>query len=214
MKTRIISQFDTSAINEILKVILSGGVVAIPTDTVYGIACAVKDSRAIQSLYEIKKRENIKAIPVLLANLNQNDQIAKPLSENALILAKIFWPGALTIIVKKSDSIPDTLTIYETIGIRIPDHEWLRKLLRKAGPLATTSANLSGAASTATAQEVFDQLGGRIDLIVDGGKCKSGIASTVVDCSGSEIKILREGDIKSEQIIAALNNQDIGEKYE
>lgn len=204
MNTRIISQADDSTIQATLSVIRSGGVVAVPTDTVYGIACSVENSNAIQSLYQIKIRESIKAIPVLIADMNQIDLVAKSLNENTRKLAQTFWPGALTLIVLKNDSLPLNLTIHPTVGVRIPDHDWLRAIMRETGPLAATSANISGEASPSTASQVLDQLNGRIELIIDGGECKGGISSTVVDCSGEEIKILREGGITTGQIQSAL----------
>jgi L-threonylcarbamoyladenylate synthase len=202
MKTRIISLTDDSAIKETLTIIRSGGVVALPTDTVYGIACSVESTTAIQSLYQIKIRESIKAIPVLIADIDQINLLAKDLNENTSKLAQSFWPGALTLIVPKNDSLPHT--IYPTVGVRMPDHDWLRAIMRGTGPLAATSANISGESSPTTSQQVLDQLDGRIELIIDGGECKGGISSTVIDCSGEEVKIIRQGMITSEQIQSAL----------
>ena len=204
MKTRVISQGNDSAAQETLNVIRSGGVVALPTDTVYGIACSVNNSAAIQSLYKIKIRESIKAIPVLIADLNQLDQVAKSLNDYAIKLAQSFWPGALTLIVAKNLLLPANLTIHPTVGVRIPDHDWLREIIRKTGPLAATSANISGEASPSTANQVLEQLNGRIELVIDGGECKGGIASTVVDCSGEEFNILRNGSITPDQIRLAI----------
>jgi len=204
MKTCIISQGNDSAAQETLNVIRSGGVVAVPTDTVYGIACSVNNSAAIQSLYKIKIRESIKAIPVLIADLNQLDQVAKSLNDYAIKLAQSFWPGALTLIVAKNLLLPANLTIHPTVGVRIPDHDWLREIIRKTGPLAATSANISGEASPSTANQVLEQLNGRIELVIDGGECKGGIASTVVDCSGEEFNILRNGSITPDQIRLAI----------
>jgi len=178
--------------------------VAVPTDTVYGIACSVNNSAAIQSLYKIKIRESIKAIPVLIADLNQLDQVAKSLNDYAIKLAQSFWPGALTLIVAKNLLLPANLTIHPTVGVRIPDHDWLREIIRKTGPLAATSANISGEASPSTANQVLEQLNGRIELVIDGGECKGGIASTVVDCSGEEFNILRNGSITPDQIRLAI----------
>jgi L-threonylcarbamoyladenylate synthase len=204
MRSRIISQDNKNAVQETLNVIRSGGVVAVPTDTVYGIACSVNNGDAIQSLYQIKIRESIKAIPVLIADFNQIDQVAKNLNDNAVKLAQSFWPGALTIIVEKNELLPANLTINPTVGIRIPDHDWLRAIMRKVGPLAATSANISGEASPSTAKQVLEQLNGRIELVIDGGECKGGISSTVVDCSHYEINILREGGITPEEIRSVI----------
>jgi L-threonylcarbamoyladenylate synthase len=204
MKTRIIAQNNTTAIKEVLDAIRSGDVVAVPTDTVYGIACSVNDPVAIQTLYEIKIRESIKAIPVLIADLDQIDQVASNFNGKALRLAQAFWPGALTIIVEKNMDLPKNLTIHPTVGIRIPDHDWLRAIMRKTGPLATTSANISGGTSPTSPSQVLAQLQGRIELIIDGGECKGGISSTVVDCTTDEIVILRNGGITPEAIDTAL----------
>jgi L-threonylcarbamoyladenylate synthase len=206
MKTRIISQTDDSAINETIALIQSGGVVAIPTDTVYGIACSAFNSSAIKSLFEIKIRETIKAIPVLVSDLDQVKNVARDLNENMIKLAGKFWPGALTLIVLKNDLLPSELTIFPTVGIRMPDHDWLRDIIRKTGPLAATSANISGESSPSSANQVLEQLDNRIEVIIDGGESKIGISSTVVDCSGKEIIILREGAITREQILKSLGN--------
>jgi len=205
MKTRMIDQNNSIAFQEALNVIRSGGVVAVPTDTVYGIACSVNDPEAIQSLYEIKIRESIKAIPVLIADLDQVLQVANNLKDNAQKLTESFWPGALTIIVEKNGLLPANLTIHPTVGIRMPDYDWLRALMRETGPLAATSANISGEASPSTAIQVLAQLEGQIELIIDGGECKGGISSTVVDCSTDDFNILREGGITPEEIHSVLN---------
>ncbi len=207
MKTLIISQNSTDAIQKTLTTIKLGGVVAVPTDTVYGLACAVDNSAAIESLYQIKNRESIKAIPVLIADLSQISLVSKSMNKKAIILAKTFWPGAMTIIVPKNEMLPANLTVHPTVGVRIPDHDWLRSIIRETGPLAATSANISGKVSPATANQVLEQLGGRIELIIDGGECKGGISSTVVDCSTDEINILREGGIPTKEILSALGEE-------
>lgn len=205
MQTRMIDQNNSLAFQEALHVIKSGGVVAVPTDTVYGIACSVNDPEAIRSLYEIKIRDCLKAIPVLIADHNQIDLVANNLNSHALKLAEFFWPGALTIIVEKNLLLPKNLTIHQTVGIRMPDHDWLRAFIRESGPLAATSANISGETSPSSARQVLAQLDGRIELIIDGGECKGGISSTVVDCNADEILILREGGITPEEIHSVLN---------
>lgn len=207
MITLIISQNSTDAIEKTLTTIKLGGVVAVPTDTVYGLACAVDNSAAIESLYQIKNRESIKAIPVLIADLSQINLVAKSMNKKALKLAKTFWPGAMTIIVAKNELLPANLTTHPTVGVRIPDHDWLRAIIHATGPLAATSANISGEASPATANQVLEQLGGRIELIIDGGECKGGISSTVVDCSTEDINILREGGIPTKEILSALREE-------
>ena len=205
MKTKIISQSDPQSSTMALEIIQKGGVVALPTDTVYGIACAVTQPQAIQQLYAIKERDALKAIPVLVGDLEQAQNITSNFNAQAKMLAEHYWPGALTIIVLKKEDLPQELTVYPTVGIRMPAHDWLRELMHQSGPLAATSANLSGGASPATAGEVLEQLGSRIELIIDGGECKGGIPSTVVDCSENEPKILREGGISPQQIYNLLS---------
>ena len=207
IKTKSILQSDPGANTAALEIIKSGGVIALPTDTVYGIACAVDCAAAIQQLYAIKERDALKAIPVLIGSLDQMDAIASDFNQSARILAENFWPGALTIVMQKNRKLPQVLTSYDTVGIRMPAYAWLLDLIRKSGPLATTSANISGGHSPATAQEVLEQLDGRIELIVDGGKCPGGIPSTVVDCSQSAVKILREGGVSSSEIANKLSKE-------
>jgi L-threonylcarbamoyladenylate synthase len=206
MKTEILSSKDPEAVNSALKVLRSGGLVAFPTDTVYGVAANPFDTAAIERLYEAKIRETNKAIAVLIGNLDQIPQIAREVTESARRLAEHFWPGALTLIVPRLDSLPNILSPTQSIGLRMPDHPFALTLLQKTGPLATTSANLSGGSNTTTAQEVLAQLDNRIELLLDGGKTPGGVPSTVVDCTQPEAIILRQGAISVEQIQRVLRH--------
>jgi len=183
----------------------NGGVVGIPTDTVYGIACKVTDENCIRRLYKIKERDQLKAIAVLIGSLDQISQLSDQVTPASKKLMNAFWPGALTIIMPKKPSLPSSLTQYPTVGVRMPAHPWLNELMEKTGPLAATSANISGQPSLATAGDVLESLDGRIDLLIDGGRCEGGVASTVVDCTASSLKILRPGAISEKDIRAALN---------
>ena len=205
MKTRIINQSDPRAAAAALEIIQSGGVVALPTDTVYGIACAVDNPSAIHQLYQIKVRDALKAIPILVGAPSQLDTLTSDFNNAARSLTERYWPGALTVIVPKHASLPAELTIYPTVGLRMPRYAWLLELMQSCGPLAATSANISGAASPATAEEVLHQLDGRVELVIDGGRCEGGISSTVVDCSQTPIKILREGGIASADILELIS---------
>lgn len=201
MQSRSISTYHPKAIPEALKVLQSGGLVAFPTDTVYGLGALAFNGKAIEQIYIAKGRPETKAIPILLAD---PDDLAKVCVEpNPLVvkLASRFWPGPMTLIVPKHPDLPDAVSSTPTVGVRVPDHTVARMLLHYAGPMAVTSANLSGQTSPVTAQEVLDQLDGRIDLILDGGQTPGGIPSTVVDCSGDEPVILREGPITMEHIL-------------
>jgi L-threonylcarbamoyladenylate synthase len=203
-KPIIISIDNPEAITNAVNMLLNNGVIAFPTDTVYGIACLAFDSKAIEKILSIKGRDSNKALPILIGNLEQLDLIALPINENAKKLVREFWPGALTIIVKRKPTLPENLSPYPTVGIRMPKHHWLIKFIEKVGPLATSSANLSGQIEAHNAMEVADALNEKIDLIIDGGQSPLALPSTVIDCSGPEIKILREGPITSDEIFNTI----------
>ena len=195
MQTRIIPASDPEAIPEALKVLRRGGLVAFPTDTVYGLAALPNDSAAIERIFEAKGRDSSKAIAVLVSGVEQLPLLTPGLTDSARQLAERFWPGALTLVVPRHPNLPEVISPYPTIGVRMPNHTFALELLRASGPLATSSANGSGGANTTTAQAVLEQLDGRIDLILDGGVTPGGVPSTVVDCTSAEVKILREGEL-------------------
>ena len=184
----------------------AGELVAFPTDTVYGVGAVAWNREAVGKLYVAKLRALEKAIPILLADPDDLDQVARGVSAAARRLAGRFWPGPLTIVVPRSARVPDEVTAGgDGVAVRVPDHPMARALIRAAGaPLATTSANLSGGPSPVTAQEVSAQLAGRIGMILDGGRCPGGVASTVVDLTGSSPVILRPGPISLEEILEAV----------
>jgi len=201
----IISIESKQAIKTSLRFIKSGGLISVPTDTVYGIVCDAFNPAAIEKIYFIKGRNFSKPLPVLIGNLAQLEIIVPPLNAFALKLVKEFWPGPLTVIVPRLPSVPSQLSTNPTIGIRMPDHGWLLKLLSASGPLASTSANLSGNPEARSAFEVLGQFGKKMDLIIDGGPSSQQNPSTVVDCSSHDINILREGPISSDSILAVLS---------
>jgi L-threonylcarbamoyladenylate synthase len=125
-------------------------------------------------------------------------------SEFAMRLAGHFWPGALTLVAGRAAGLPEILSPLPTIGVRMPNHAWALALLQRVGPLATTSANLSGAANPLSAEDVLAQLDGRVDLVIDGGPSPLGLPSTVVDCTGLEPKILRQGAITADEILSVI----------
>jgi L-threonylcarbamoyladenylate synthase len=204
MKTDILPATSSRAIPRALEVLRLGRLVAFPTDTVYGVGALGFNGKAVQSIYLAKDRPIEKAIPILIGELADMDQVAMNVPQRAYLLALRFWPGPLTILVPKRPDLPEAVSATSTIGVRVPDHEIARSLLRAAGPLAVTSANLSEQPSPTTAEEVLAQLGGRIELIVDGGKTPGGTPSTLVDCTGDEIRILREGPITEKELLSAL----------
>ncbi|HEY5728464.1 MAG TPA: L-threonylcarbamoyladenylate synthase, partial [Anaerolineales bacterium] len=180
MKTKIIPSKSPRAIIKALEILRSGGLVAFPTDTVYGVGALAFDGKAIESIYLAKDRPIEKAIPILIADLDDMEKVGMSIPQTAYKLASRFLPGPMTCIIPKQPSLPESVSATSTVGVRIPDHEVARALLRAAGPMAVTSANISGQPSPSTAEEVFAQLNGRIPLIIDGGKTPSGVPSTVV----------------------------------
>lgn len=172
-------------------------VIAAPTDTVYGLVCRFDSSRAIQRLYRVKERPPEKALPVLIGDESQLAQvIAGRISETTQALIARFWPGPLTLILPALPHLPPVLTAGgATVGVRIPNQPFLRELARRAGPLASSSANRSGGPECSTAEAVLAQLDGRIPLLVDGGSTPLGQASTVLDISAPMPRILREGPL-------------------
>lgn len=204
MKTEILSANSSGATSQAVEVLLSGGLVAFPTDTVYGVGALASDERAVESIYIAKDRPAEKALPVMIG---AGDQLMRVVASVPLLAARLavrFWPGPLTLIMAKHPNLPEAISATNTIAVRMPDHPIALTLLRSAEPMAVTSANLSGYPSPTTAQEVFEQLSGRIDLIIDGGKTPGGIPSTLVDCMGDKPFILREGPISMEQLLSAL----------
>ena len=204
MKTEVLSAQSHFTIPRALAILRGGGLVAFPTDTVYGLGALAFDAAAIEKIYVAKGRSTEKAIPILLGDAADLEQVTAQVSEMALRLAGSFWPGPLTLVVPKHPSLPEAVSTAPTVGVRVPDHPVARALLRAAGPMAVTSANLSGKASPCTVQEVYAQLGGRIPLILDGGGTPGGVPSTVVNCLGMEPQVLREGPITLAQILAVL----------
>jgi len=204
MRTEIISASSPDAIQQALEVLQAGGLVAFPTDTVYGVGALAFDGKAVESIYKAKDRPIEMAIPILIGDTADINKVASEVPLMAKKLAERFWPGPLTIVVPKHLSLPDSISATNTVGIRVPDHIVARSVLRAAGPIAVTSANLSGQPSPSTAGEVFAQLSGRIALIVDGGKTPGGVPSTLVDCTGSQPIVVRQGPISLNQILAAV----------
>jgi L-threonylcarbamoyladenylate synthase len=200
MKTEFLNSGDPDALIYAFQTLLAGELVAFPTDTVYGVGALVFDRKAVERIYVAKGRLAEKSIPVLLASIEQLEKVTVQVPELAAKLADRFWPGPLTLIVPKHPAVPDAVSPTETIGVRVPNHPTTRALLRLSGPLAVTSANLSGQESSSTAAEVRAKLGGRIALILDGGRTPGGVPSTIVDCMGPELKILRQGPVTLEQI--------------
>ncbi len=186
-------------------IIRDGGLVAFPTDTVYGLGCDPYNVRAIERLYEAKGRDLNKAIPLLLSGADRITDIARSLPSAASVLAKAFWPGALTLVVERTASLPEELGGGETVAVRVPRHDQLRAFLEMCGgALAVSSANLSGQPDARDAAQAAAYLEDRADLIVDGGRSPGGVPSSIVDCTLPVPRLLRVGAIPEEEIRAVL----------
>ena len=187
-------------------VLRRGGVVALPTDTVYGIGVALATPGGIERLFRAKRRPPDRGIMLLLDEAAQADGIGV-MTPAAAALAEACWPGGLTVVVAQRPEValPDVLTGgARTIGLRVPDHDAPRALARSVGPLPVTSANVSGVPEARDAAGILEQLGDAVDLVLDGGPAHGGPPSTVVDCTGERPAILRLGAIPRESVVAIL----------
>lgn len=174
----------------------------LPTDTVYGVACDPENSDAVARLYEAKGRAEEKPLQLLLAERGWLSQVCRDLSPEARRLAEAFFPGGITLVVKKASTVqPVVVAGGETVGVRVPDHETCLEVIRAFGrPIAASSANRSGGPSPKTADEAVAQLGELVDLVVDHGPCPVGQDSTVIDATRVPVLILREGAVSREAI--------------
>ena len=185
-----------------------GGVVAVPTDTLYGLAGDTFNAAAIERVFAIKERPEGMALPVLLADADQLPMVAINIPADATVLAAKYWPGPLTLIMEKNPSLPPRLTAGgSTVAVRVPAHSVPRELARLlCRPITGTSANISGSPDPKTIEELRSQVGDRVDCLVDCGPRPAGTASTIVDLSGVTPKLIREGAIPFSDIAALLDN--------
>ncbi len=175
----------------------SGGVVVFPTDTLYGLGAHVLQERAVERVFRIKGRRENLALPLLLPEVAELRRVAVDIPPLGWCLAHRFWPGALTLVVRRAPVVPLRVTGgKETVAVRLPSHPVPRELARRLGaPITGTSANLSGTPSPTTAEAVRAALGDQVDLIIDGGPCHDGVPSTVLDLTGEVPRILRQGPV-------------------
>jgi L-threonylcarbamoyladenylate synthase len=194
---------DWKDIREAADIIRSGGIVAMPTETVYGLAADATSDAAVTRIYEAKGRPQFNPLIVHVLNLETAEKLAV-FTDLARELARAFWPGPLTLVLKRAADSPISHLAtagLETIALRAPDHPLARALLSAAGrPLAAPSANLSGAVSPTRAEHVRDGLGGRVDMILDGGPCPVGVESTIVKIEDEEARLLRPGGVPASAI--------------
>lgn len=193
---------DYTKLKEPAKIIKEGGIAIFPTETVYGIGTNGLNEEAVKQLYEVKQRPLNKPISLLVNSIDMIEEIAKDITDIEYELIKEFFPGPLTIILKKNNIVPNILTAnQDTVGIRMPANKIALKLIEYAGvPIATPSANISGRPSGTNIKDIMEDFDGKVDYFVDGGPSKIGRASTIVKVEKGIPKILRKGAISEEQI--------------
>ncbi len=182
-------------------ILRKGGVIAFPTDTVYGLGADAFNTTAVERIYKIKNRSRHQQLPLLIADVEQLTALANPIPGIAWFLTRHFWPGGLTLVLAKTDAVPAHLAPGTTIAVRIPNQHVCLALIKNLGnPIIGTSANISGQPPALTSDEVRQQLAGKIDFVLNGGKCPGGKESTVVDITHGTPAILRQGIISSYDI--------------
>ena len=192
-------------IDAAVAVLRAGGVVVIPTDTVYGLAAMPGDERAVRRLFRAKRREPEPGLPVLIADEADLARVAAAVPAPARRLAQAFWPGPLTLVLRRAPALRGaTLAEDETVAVRIPAHEPVRALIRAAGgALMVAGASLSGRPSAGTAAQASAQVGRAVDLILEGDCGPHGVESSIVDCSRTPLRLLREGAVSRAQLARA-----------
>ena len=202
MKTLMLNEND---IEQAARIIKNGGLVAMPTETVYGLAANALDGKAVAKIFKAKGRPMDNPLIVHISDISQIYSLVSEFPEKAKILADKFWAGPLTIILPKSKIIPDEVSAgLDTVAVRFPSNEIARKLISLSMPLAAPSANLSGSPSPTNARHVRDDMNGRIDAIIDGGECEVGVESTVITLATDIPRLLRPGGITVEQLREAI----------
>lgn len=204
MTARVLSVDAPRAAAEAAEVLRAGGLVALPTDTVYGVAAALDES-AIERIFAAKQRPTERAVPVLLSDAGAAPLVTREFPEAARKLAASFWPGPLTIAVPRREDLPPNLTQLPTVAVRVPDHAGARAVIAAVGgALAVTSANRSDEPPACTVEAAIAALGERVALYLDGGPCSGGVPSTVITLEAGEPRVLRPGPIHESALRAAL----------
>ena len=208
MNTLLLSASDAHTAEIAADIIRKGGLVAIPTETVYGLGANGLDEQAVVKIFEAKGRPQDNPLILHVAKPEEMERFCHDIPDTAYALAERFWPGPLTMVLPVRDIVPKRTTAgLDTVAVRCPDNETTREIIRLSGvPIAAPSANISGKPSTTTAQHVLHDHDGKIDAIVDGGPCRVGVESTIVDLTESRPRLLRPGGITPEQLIAVLGD--------
>jgi len=201
--------------NEIIKkaagILQGGGLVAFPTETVYGLGANGLNADACRKIYEAKGRPSDNPLILHIGDISQLDMIVKEIPKKAEAIINKYWPGPITIIFRKNDIVPDSVSgNMGTVAVRFPSNPVAKMLIKEAGiPVAAPSANTSGKPSPTKAQHVYDDMNGKIEMIIDGGMCDVGLESTIVDATGENIVILRPGAITKEMLEETVGTVDI-----
>lgn len=208
MQTLYLSAKDPGCAETAAEIIRRGGLVAIPTETVYGLGANGLDEAAVARIFDAKGRPQDNPLILHVAAPEEMEAICHDIPESAYVLARAYWPGPLTMVLPVRDCVPRRTTAgLDTVAVRCPDCAITREIIRLSGvPIAAPSANLSGKPSTTTAEHVRHDHDGRIDAIVDGGPCRVGVESTIVDLTEDRPRLLRPGGITPEQLIAVLGD--------
>ena len=208
MKTLLLSASDPAAPAIAAEIIRNGGLVAIPTETVYGLGANGLDENAVASIFAAKGRPQDNPLILHVAQSSEIEKFCHSIPASAYTLAKKFWPGPLTMVLPARDIVPKRTTGgLNTVAVRCPDNDTTRTIIRLSGvPIAAPSANLSGKPSTTTAAHVLHDHDGKIDAIVDGGPCRVGVESTIVDLTDARPRLLRPGGITPEQLMEVLGD--------
>lgn len=213
METKLLSAEKPEELRYAAELIKSGGLVGLPTETVYGLGANGLDADAVLHIFEAKGRPQDNPLILHIWRPEQMEDFCRDIPAAAYRLAEKFWPGPLTMVLPVCDNVPKRTTAnLNTVAVRCPKTAATREIIRLAGvPIAAPSANLSGKPSTTTAQHVLHDMNGRIDAIVDGGACEVGVESTIVDLTQSRPRLLRPGGITPEQLLTVLDELDIDE---
>ena len=199
-------RYTGSEADEAAVVLRAGGLLAVPTETVYGVAANAEDAAAVRRIFELRNRDFGKPVSILVTGMDMAERYCRNIPPAARRLAARYWPGPLTMVLEDGEAVPSVVTAGTgTLGVRCPDHPLTLALIEKAGvPLAAPSANPAGEEPARTAQEVLDYFDGKIEGVADGGPCQLGVASTVLDLTKTEPKVLREGGIPGRELLAFL----------
>jgi L-threonylcarbamoyladenylate synthase len=199
-----VPSIDALTIEHAVEILRGGGLVAYPTDTVYGLAARPSDDTAVEKLFAAKQRDPDQSTPLLIASPRDLLAVTGEVPDFVLELIRQFWPGPLTIVLHKSAGFRSKAVAGETVGVRVPDHPVPRELVRLLGePITGTSANIASGPEPLTADDVRSQLGDSVDLVIDGGRCAGGTPSTVVDCTMQPPAVIRAGALSKEELVRA-----------